>query len=81
MEPDCPNYRDITLLSIAGRIITYVSHNRLIPTTAQENTPESQNGFRSNKWTTDIISVLRQIQEKCRIQKSVLSFGRPDKGL
>ena len=42
--------------------------NRLIPTIAQENTPESQCGFRSNRRTTDMIFVLRQIQEKCREQ-------------
>ena len=42
--------------------------NRFIPTIAQENTPESQCGFRSNRGTTDMIFVLRQIQEKCREQ-------------
>ena len=42
--------------------------NRLIPTIAQENTPESQCGFRSNRGTVDMICVLRQIQEKCRKQ-------------
>ena len=35
---------------------------------AQENTPESQCGFRSNRGTVGIIFVLRQIQEKCREQ-------------
>ena len=42
--------------------------NRLIPTIAQENTPESQCGFRSNRGTIDMIFVLRQIQKKCREQ-------------
>ena len=42
--------------------------NRLIPTIAQENTPESQCGLRSNRGTVDMIFVLRQIQEKCREQ-------------
>ena len=42
--------------------------NRLIPTIAQENTPESQCGFRSNRGTVDMIFVLKQIQEKCREQ-------------
>ena len=45
-----------------------VSLNRLIPTIAQENTPESQCGFRSNRGTVDMIFVLRQIREKCREQ-------------
>ena len=35
---------------------------------AQENTPESQCGFRSNNGTVDMIFVLRQTQEKCREQ-------------
>ena len=42
--------------------------NRLIPTTAQENTPENQCGLRSNRGTVDMIFVLRQIQKKCREQ-------------
>ena len=67
-KPDRSNYRGITLLSIAGRILARVLLNRLIPTIAQENTPESQCGFRSNRGIVDIIFVLRQIQEKCREQ-------------
>ena len=46
--------------------------NRLIPTIAQENTPESQCGFRSNRGTTDMIFVLRYIQEKCIEQNTGL---------
>ena len=42
--------------------------NRLIPTIAQENTPESQCGFKSNRGTVDMIFVLGQIQEKCTEQ-------------
>ena len=62
----CSNYRGITLFSIAGNILARVLLNRLIPTIAQENTPESQCGFRSNRGTVYMIFVLRQIQEKCR---------------
>ena len=46
-KSDCSNYRGITLLSIAGKILARVLLNRLIPTIAQENTPKSQCGFRS----------------------------------
>ena len=55
----------ITLLSIASKLVARFLLNRLIPTIAQENTPESQCGFRSNRGTVDMIFVLRQIQEKC----------------
>ena len=64
----CSNYRGITLLSIAGNILARVLLNRLIPTIAQENTPESQCGFMSNTGTVDMLFVLRQIQDKCREQ-------------
>ena len=46
-KSDCSNYRGITLLFIAGKILARV--NRLIPTIAQENTPESQCGSRSKR--------------------------------
>ena len=62
-KSDCSNYRGITLLSIAGKISARVLLNRLIPTIAQENTPESQCGFRSNRGTVHMIFVLWQIQE------------------
>ena len=64
----CSNYRGINLLSIASKILARVLLNRLIPTIAQENTPESQCGFRSERGTLDMIFVLRQIQKKYREQ-------------
>ena len=67
-KSDCSNCRGMTLLSIAGKFFAHVLLNRLIPTIAQKNTPESQCGFRSNRGTVDMIFVLRQIQEKCREQ-------------
>ena len=70
-KSDCSNYRGITLLSIASKILARVFLNWLIPTIAQENTPESQCGFRSNKGTVDMIFVLRQIQQKCSCPRSV----------
>ena len=67
-KSDCPNYRGITLLSIAGKILARILLNSLILKIAQENTPESQCGFRSNRETVDMILVLWQTQEKCREQ-------------
>ena len=65
-KSDCSNYRGITLLSTAGKILARVLLNRLIPTIVQEKTPKSHSGLRSNRGTVDMIFVLRQIQEKCR---------------
>ena len=67
-KPECSNYRGITLLSIAGKMLARVLLNRLILMIAQENMPESQCGFKSNRRTADVIFVLRQTQEKCREQ-------------
>ena len=63
---DCSNYLGITLLSIVGKILARILLNRLIPTIAQENRPESHCRFRSNRGMTDMIFMLRQIQKKCR---------------
>ena len=71
-KSDCSNYRGITLLSVAGKILARVLLNRLIPTLAEDNTPESQFGFRAKRGTPDMIFVFRQIQEKCREQNMAL---------
>ena len=71
-KSDCSNYRGVTLLSTAGKILARVLLDRLIPAIAEEVLPESQCGFRANRGTTDMIFVLRQIQEKCREQNMAL---------
>ncbi len=78
-KSDCSNYRGITLLSIAGKILgklfskkKRVLLNRLVPTIAEAHLPETQCGFRANRGTTDMVFVLRQIQEKCREQNKAL---------
>ena len=63
-KSDYSNYRGITQLSIAGKILARILLNRLIPTIAQENTPESRCGFMSNRGTVDMIFVLRQITRR-----------------
>ena len=45
-KSDCSNYRGITLLPIAGTNLARILLNRLIPTIAQENSPECQCWFR-----------------------------------
>ena len=56
-KADCSNYRGITLLSVAGKVLARILLNRLKSTIAEPN-------LKANKSTTDIF-VLRQLQEKC----------------
>ena len=60
---DCGNYRGISLLSVAGKIMAKVVQNRL-STVAEAVLTESQCGFRRNRSTIDMIFSLRQLQEK-----------------
>ena len=61
----CGNYRGITLLSSAGKILAGILLSRLNAEIVKTILPESQCGFRQNRGTTDIIFTVRQIQEKC----------------
>ena len=60
---DCNNYRGISLLAIAGKIMAKVIQSRLAQL-AEEVLTESQCGFRRERSTIDMIFSLRQIQEK-----------------
>ena len=59
------NYRSVTLLPIAGKILARVLLDRLIPGVAEMVLPKSQCEIRANRGTTDVIFVLRQFQERC----------------
>ena len=65
---DCGNYRGISLLSIAGKILTRLLFSRLLKTVADDVIPEAQCGFRPNRGTNAMIFAARQLQEKCREQ-------------
>ena len=64
----CDNYRGISLLAIAGKILARVLLNRLIIHLEQGPLPESQCRFRGGRGTVDIIFPARQLQEKCQEQ-------------
>ncbi|XP_017668058.1 PREDICTED: uncharacterized protein LOC108496141, partial [Lepidothrix coronata] len=72
IKSDCSNYHGITLLSFAGKILARILLNRPLPAIAEGILPESQCGFRANRSTTDMVFVLRQLQEKCREQNKGL---------
>lgn len=67
-KSDCGNYRGISLLSIAGKILARIILNRLITSISEENLPETQCGFRPGRSTVDMIFAVRQVQEKCKEQ-------------
>ena len=71
-KSSCDNYRGISLLSIAGKILCKVILNRLNTHLLDEIVPESQCGFRKNRGTADMIFCTRQIQEKCKEQNKDL---------
>ena len=65
----CDNYRGISLLSVAGKILARVLLNRLNEYLEQSGLlSESQCGFRKNRGTIDMIFTARQLQEKCQEQ-------------
>ena len=67
-KTDSGNYRGISVLSVAGKVLVRVILNRLITKISEENLPEAQCGFRPNRSTTDMIFSVSQVQEKCTKQ-------------
>lgn len=65
---DCGNYRGISLLAVAGKVLSNIILFR-IAGTVEEVLPESQCGFRSQRCTADMIFAIRQLQEKSKEQK------------
>ena len=69
----CDNHRGISLLCIAGKILTRLLLNRLFShVVALGLIPETQCGFYPGKGTTDMTFSLRQLQEKCKLHSQDL---------
>jgi hypothetical protein len=62
-KTDCNNYRGISLLLTAYKILSNILLARLTPC-VNETTGDHQCGFRRNRSTTDKIFCIRQILEK-----------------
>jgi len=62
---DFGNYKEIFILSIAGKIFARILLSRLSTHITPDVVPETQCGFRGNRSTVDMTFCLRQQQEKC----------------
>ena len=71
---DCGNFRGISLLTVAGKILTKVLLNRLQPL-SESILPETQCSFRPTRGTADMIFAACQVQEKGRDQRRDLCFA------
>ena len=75
---DSNNYRDISLLSIVGKVFARVILIRLQKLAACVY-PESQCGFRAERSTLYMVFSLQHLQEKCREQKIPLYIACIDR--
>ena len=64
-KSDCGNYRGISLLSIAEKILARIPLNRFIISVSESSLPETNCGFRLGRSTIDIHFAVRKVKEKC----------------
>ena len=64
---ECDNYRGISLVAHAGKILLEIIARRLSEYCERLGVlPEEQSGFRPNRSTTDVMFVIRRLQELAR---------------
>ena len=61
----CDNYRWISLLSIAGKLLARILLNRISKHLLDDVVSESQCGFGKHRGTVDMVFAIHQLQEKC----------------
>ena len=70
---NCNNYRGISLLSYAGKVLLKIVANRLSDyCEAQGILPDEQCGFRPERSTVDMLFVVRRLQELARRRRTPL---------
>ena len=68
---ECGNYRGISLVAHAGKILLKIIARRLSDYCERLGIlPEEQSGFRPNRSTTDMMFVIRRLQELARKKKN-----------
>ena len=66
-QTECGNYRGTSLVAHAGKILLKIIARRLNEYCEREGIlPEEQSGFRPNRSTTDMMFVIRRLQELAR---------------
>jgi sorting nexin-29 len=70
---ECANYRGISLLNTAYKVLTNIIYARLLPY-IEEKIASYQNGFRPGKSTTYALFITRQILEKAQESKTEIHF-------
>ena len=64
---ECGNYRGISLVAHAGKILFKIVARRISENCERVGIlPEEQSSFRSNRSTTDMVFVIRRLQELAR---------------
>ena len=74
---ECGNYRGISLVAHAGKILLKIIARRLSEYCERVRIlPEEQSGFRPNRSTTDTLFVIRRLQELVRKKRIPLYYVR-----
>ena len=82
---ECGNYRGISLVAQAGKVLLKIVATRLSAYCEARNLlPEEQCGFRPHRSTTDMMFAIRRLQElgrKARTRTTVPVLHRPAEGI